>query len=169
MAEFGIKYHAVIYYDFRDGERIIFVQSTMTDPKDVVWTCNECCPVAGSYYCICDYKHCARPLPMKDSIFNDIAVAYMIGVTAKELGYSIDDVPQCYTQVKLCIEGLPSIICANEYGIVFTDLHTKEPLFNRSSRLWEGREKKSLYRVLEKMLSRIKDVYNADYDISNFI
>lgn len=38
----------------------------------------------------------------------------------------------------------------DEYGVAFTDVHTKEPLLDGSSRIWEGREEKSLYRVLEK-------------------
>lgn len=169
MGEFGIRYHAVISYDFNGGERIIFVQSTTSDPKKVVWMCEERFPTAGSYYCV---QRCEEPINihfMHASIFSDIAVAYMVGVTAKKLGYSIDDLPQCYTQIRLCIEGLPYIICADKYGIAFTDLCTKEALFNGTARTWEGREEKSLYRVLEKMLSRIKNVYGMDYDIRNFI
>ena len=169
MGEFGINYSAVAYYDFRDGERMIFVQQTSPCLADVVWRSGERMPVVGSYYGVSDYKKPVRPLLMKDSIFNDMAVFYMIGHAAGKLGYAIDDIPKCFTQIKLYIEGLPCIVCANEYGIVFTDVHTKEPLLNKSARTWEGREEKSLYRVLEKMLSRIRDVYGMDYATSNFI
>lgn len=169
MGDFGIRYSAVVCYDYKDGERIVFVQQTIPEPANVVWRCEERYPAAGSYYCISDYKKPVHPLPMKDSIFNDMAVSYMIGFAAGKLGYSIDDIPQYFTQIKLYMEGLPCIVCANKYGVTFMDVHTKEPMYNQTARIWEGREEKSLYRVLVKMLSRIKDVYGMDYAISNFI
>lgn len=169
MGGFGVKYRAVICYDLGGGERIVFAQITTTDPVNTAWKCSERCPVANSYYCICDKEKHFRPFLMKDSIFNDTAVAYMIGHTAGKMGYQIEDVPECFTQIKLYIEEMPCVVLANEYGIGFEDLDTKEPLHVEQPCLWHGREEKSLYRVLIKMLSRIREIYGVDYDVSNFI
>lgn len=169
MGGFGVSYSAISYYDFAGGERIIFAQKTRHNLAEAVWRSEERFPVVNSYYCVTNGRKRVCLLPMKDSIFNDMAVSCMVGHTAKDLGYSIKNIPKSFAQMRLYIEGLPCIVCANEYGVVFTDVHTKEPLLDGSSRIWEGREEKSLYRVLEKMLSRIRDVYGADYAVSNFI
>lgn len=169
MGEFGIEYAAVAYYDYKGGERIVFVQQTAPDLAKMVWRDEGRRPVVDTFYGVADYKNPISLSRMKCSIFDDMGVFYMIGNIGGQFGYSVNDTPEYFTQIRLYIEGLPCVVCGNRYGVVFTDVHTQEPLLNKSARIWEEREEKSLYRILKKMLSRIKDVYGVDYAMSNFI
>lgn len=176
MVKHNVAYCAGVYYEYDDGEKIVFKQDTSPKLSKSAWCHGNASIVAKkSYTIVKDGKPLYDWMPFRGtSIFDDVSVNRYVGYYAGRWEYNAFQIPTMFKNIGIIFYDLGCAISGDTVGYAFTRLNHKkvcyeEPKTTAVIPRWEHGESESPGMAFRKMLTEVEKIYQIEFDIREFI